>query len=782
MNVIRIFIPFLFTASSLVAQRYTVSGYVVDKKTGETLIGVNIIVRGEYRGAATDGNGYFRITGFSSGRYVLVVSHIGYGEKEVGVTIREESIVLDDIPLEPEVVELEGIVVKGQRSEIGDIDVESSHREMAPRAIHKIPTASQDVFKALQYLPGVEGIDPFSPLYAVRGGEPGENLILLDGVTIYNPYHCVTSTSLFNLYAIKNVEMLVGGFGAEYGGRNSSVLYITTREGNNQELHGEIEATTSHTKMVLDFPVGKNATMMVSGRIYYNLWSRFLFYSPSYLYDMNVSFNWKLNSKNRLSLRYFFSRDFMDISMARFMSYFANTFDLDVLEDYDVVYKNRWNNTAATAILKTIVSPKIYLKTQISGSFFSSSNLSMLDFEYFDEDENTNYKLFYRTDIRNKIRDLSGEFILSAKWNSANTIALGGEFSHYFFSNDIRINDFSEGKTTRKPWLIAGFLEDKLTLGSLSFRIGMRLSKFRFAKRWYHEMRLNGVYRLPFDVKFRAAWGQYHQYIISINSQEYEISQLLDYYYPLKGREPSTSTHTVFGLEKSITENSQLSIDVYHKDISRVYTFDYNISELEAYRFSDKLEAGWGKSYGVELLWKGTWKRLSGWLSYGLSRATRSYAHIMDGKTFLFDYDRMHSFKAMINHQIHPALSYSGTLRIMSGVPKTLETSVKSYFYYDPATNEHSSFPTYVANRKNNARLPLYIRLDVGLKKRIRKGFGAELAEFLGAKESYLNVSFGNLLFLYRNVMLYLPVGEEKLYGFGSNYIPEFSVGYTIKF
>ena len=774
---------FLSTTNLFSAQKYAISGYVVDKETGETIIGVNIIVQGQNRGAATDLNGYFRIPGLIPRKYILNVSHIAYEKSLVQVIIQNKGIVLDDIQLQPKAVEVEEIVVTGKKSEVADVEIEPGHHEITPKAIRSIPATRADVFRAIKYLPGIEGVDPISPLYSVRGGDPGENLILLDGVTIYNPYHFVTSSGLFNLYAIKNVEMLVGGFGAEYGGRNSSVLYITTREGNDKNLHGEIEPTITQTRAVFDFPVAKNATMMISGRAYYDLIPQFLFYSLGHFYDMNVSFNWKMNRQNRLSLRYFFSRDYMNYDATSYLKYFSSTFDTDVFDDYNFGIRNKWNNQAATAILKTVVSPQIYLKTQISGSFFSSNNYFLMDYEYYDEKDNETTKLYYSTDIQNKIRDLSAKSILSVKLSSANTFTAGGEFSQYYFSNDILLNRLSEGKTIREPRLLAGFAEDKLHLSALTFRAGMRFSKFSFMNKWYREPRLNAVLELPQNLKLKAAWGQFYQYIISINSQDYELSQFLEYYYPLKLSKPSSSTHYILGLERPLTGNTQFSVDFYYKDISRTYTFDYNISQFEAYRFSDKLKAGSGKSYGLELVWKGTWKRLSGWISYGLSKSSRNYPHLMNGKTYLFDYDRTHSFKAMINHQIHPALSYSATLRIMSGVPKTIETSTKSYFYYEPLSGEYASYPTYVTKNKNNARLPLFIRLDIGLKKRIRKGFGAELAEFLGAKQSYINVTFGNLLFLvHRNVWFYIPLGEKKLYGLGTNYLPMFSTGYTIKF
>ncbi|MCK5074948.1 MAG: TonB-dependent receptor, partial [Calditrichia bacterium] len=386
------------------------------------------------------------------------------------------------------------------------------------------------------------------------------------------------------------------------------------------------------------------------------------------------------------------------------------------------------------------------------------------------------------TKLENKIEDLNFKTALNYKFNSANTFKIGAEYNHYYFNNNIQINYLNQQTSSRKPDLKAAFIEDKITMGRLLLRPGVRFSQYSLSDDWYYEPRVNGVLYLPGDYKVKAAYGKYYQYIISINSQEYELSQFLDNYYPIKNKKPSASTHYIFGVEKLLSNNSQLSLDLYYKDLTRIYTFDSHLSTIEAAQFPDKLRQGNGKSYGMEILWKGNYNKFSGWVSYGLSKSTRSYSHIMNGKEFYFDYDRTHSFKAVVNHQIRSGLSYSGTVQIMSGVPKTLERSIKSYYYFDPATNDMATQPVYVADSKNNARMPFIINLDLGLKKRIRKGFAAELADFLGAKESYLNVSLSNLSFLRRNVWIYLPMEEKKYYGFGMNWLPSIGVGYTIKF
>jgi len=358
----------------------------------------------------------------------------------------------------------------------------------------------------------------------------------------------------------------------------------------------------------------------------------------------------------------------------------------------------------------------------------------------------------------------------------------GVEWKKYRFENDMLINRYSEGEVVRKPGLLSGFVENKLKLGLLSIRPGLRISRFYPQTDPKTEVRLNGAYFLSEKIKLKAAWGQYLQPVISLNTQEYELSQYLDNYYPLMHEEPGRSIHTILGLEWQPKQNLLCTIDFYYKDITRTYTYDYNVNQMEAARLTDKIRAGKGKAYGLEILVKGSLGKTSGWVSYGYSKSTRCFPHIMGGKSYLFDYNRPHTFKAVFNYQVHPALEYSGALRVLSGVPKTLESGLTYYNYYSPFTNETSIYPLPITPEKNNIRMPFILHLDLSLKKKIRKGFGAYLATYLGAENAYLNVTFGNLLFfLHRNVWFYIN-REGTLYGVGSNYFPEFNIGYSVQF
>jgi len=763
------------------AARFHLSGIVTDRSTGETLIGVNVLIRGTSRGTATDGNGYFVLTGLEPGDYILEFSHIAYEEKLCAVRLKHQSQVLTDIALQPKVIDMQDVSIVAEKSELADLDLETGHRAISSEAIRRIPAGYNDVFRAIKHLPGIESIDPISPLYVVRGSDTGENLILLDGVPIYNPFHFVSSSGLFNVYALKNVELMVGGFGAEYGGRNGSVLYVTSREGNNQKLHGEIAPSTTYTNGVVDFPVGKSMTMMVSGRWYCNLFTYFLFNAPSYFYDINSTLTWKLSDRHRLILRYFHSFDDLDFQSDTYFNYLRNTFDTDLFDNYELAMKTRWRNQAVSGQLKSILRSNVYWQTLFYHSQFSADNRSLLDFEYLSDDD-IQHKLFMETVILAKIRDMGIHSKLDIRLGKWSQFKIGGEWNRYAFRNDIRLNGYSEGELTRHPALMVGYCENRMNFGRFSLRPGVRFSRMDSHGKWRPEYRLNAAFYLTDRFKLKAAWGKYLQYIVSINTQEYEMSQYLDTYFPLGNREPSASRQAIFGFEMDMSGSIRLSLDLYHKDLYRTYAYDYNASQLKSPSFLEKLRPGRGEAYGFELLIRGSSGKTSGWVSYGWSHSTRTYAHIMHGKSHVFDYNRPHTLKAVVNHQMHPALEFSGSLSILSGLPKTGEISYATYYYHDPVTDALSMWPQVVTPVKNNIRMPFVLHLDLGIKKRLRKGFGADLARYLGADKAYLNFSVRNLLFaVHRNVWFYVH-DDDTLYGVGSNYFPEVSAGYSIQF
>ncbi|MBN1950864.1 MAG: TonB-dependent receptor [Bacteroidales bacterium] len=770
-------------------QRYTVSGYVVDDQTRETLIGATIYHPESGRGTVTDSYGYFRFSGLSPGNHTLILSYMGYDQDSLMVKLVDKSLVISEVYLRQSfhsVDEVSIIAVRPDRA--ADRQVETSMLELSPKTIQSIPTAGKDVFSAIKFLPGIERTEPFSPLYSVRGGDPGENAVMLDGVMIYNPYHSSINSGIFNTQTIKNVDLLTGGFGAEYGGRNSSVMYITTKDGNSTEMHGEVEPSTFHSKVFLEFPAGKNASAIVAGRYYYDIFSEFIYQSQSYFYDFNLSYTARLSNKHRLSLKYFQSRDRNNIDFSSFYQVFGNTFGIDLYDDFNFRFEDRWKNLAGTIIHKWAMTPRIYMRTQLYYSAHQSENASGVNFQFDFADEATdtlNFNWNTNSIFTNRISDLCAKSFLNILLFRNNNLRIGGELNAYHFQNTAAINDFDQGSLENNSMLYTLFMEDKLELGPLIIRPGVRFTRYN-GKDIHYEPRVNAVLNFPHGYSLKLAWGEYYQYVISMNTNEVEMNQAVDYYFPLTTYEPSKSVHYIAGIEKAIGSHSLLSLNAYYKNIERVYTFDINQTANEVLMLSDKLQQGSGDAYGGEIMYRGRIRNWSGWMSYGLAWANRQYP--MTGmQKYPYDYNRRHTFKLVGNYTISESLEYNTSFLFMSGTYRSIEQILQNYYYYNPDAEELSFFPIWIPEGKNTAKMPPVMNLDMSIRKKLRQGFGKQIADKFHADESYLTVTIRNLLFFRRNVDYYYPISgiprwEGKYLPVGTNLFPSIGFSYTIKF
>ncbi len=789
LNTVLLVLLYISTTSAF-AQHYAVSGYVTDADTRETLIGATIYEMEGKRGVVTDLNGFFQLAGLTSGQHRLEISYLGYELVEVEIQIENKSLLLPEIKLKAAILKVDEVTIfAAQPDAAADREVETSHIELTSKSIQSIPTAGNDVFSAIKYLPGIDRTEPFSPLFTVRGSDPGENAVMLDGVMIYNPYHSSITSGIFNTQTIKSVDLLAGGFGAEYGGRNSSVMYINTKDGNSSGIHGEIEPSTFHSKAFVEFPVGKKGSGMVAGRYYYDIFSEFIMQNSSYFYDLNLSYTLRLNPRNRLTFKYFYSHDKSGMNFNTFYKYFGNTFDFDIYDDFQLQLQNKWSNQAATVIHKWVMSPRVFLRTQVYYSAHNSDNYSSTDFKFDVTGENIDtirFNLQTSSGFTNHISDVSAKTALTIKLLRNNTFRFGAEFNRFDFQNTAEINAIDQGELLRSPFQISAFIEDKIIAGPFIFRPGVRVTQYD-EKSWFYEPRANLAVRLPANIKLKFAWGIYYQHVISMNTNEVEMNQSVDYYFPLTNYNPSKSVHYIGGIEARLNPKSILSLDVYYKDIASVYTFDINQTDSEVLTLSDKLMQGSGEAYGAELMLRGGIKNLSGWASYGLSWATRTYPYINEGMKYSYDYNRRHTFKLVANYAITRSLEYNVSFVYLSGTHRSIEQIRQDYYYYDPQKEELSFFPIWISGAKNQAKMPALINLDMSIRKRLRAGFGSQIAEVFNATESYLTITIRNLTFFRRNIEYYFPIAgvdrwEGKYFPFGTNYFPSVGFSYTIKF
>ena len=243
------------------AQTGTVRGFVYEKESGEPVIFTNVYFLKTSIGAATDVNGFFTITKIPPGDYTLMVTYLGFDTLVIPMTIRPSDMITRKFYLSASSVNLNEISVSATRQE-KKTETQTSIIKITPREIQQIPTigGQPDLAQYLQILPGVIFTgDQGGQLY-IRGGPPIQNKVILDGMTIYNPFHSIGLFSVFDVDILKNVEVYTGGFNAEYGGRISSVMDVTTRDGNKKRFSGKLDASTFGAKILLEGPIVKQKT------------------------------------------------------------------------------------------------------------------------------------------------------------------------------------------------------------------------------------------------------------------------------------------------------------------------------------------------------------------------------------------------------------------------------------------------------------------------------------------------------------------------------------------
>ena len=327
---------FLLFFSMISAQSTRINGFISDAETGEVLMGANVFLLETGQGMATDRNGYYVLDGINSGDYTFIVSYLGYEEYRENFSFGEADIINRNINLSPIILESEEVVVEGERIK-RKVNIQPGKVNLSPRQIKGFPAlAEPDIFRAIQALPGVLTSSEFSTGLIIRGGNTDQNLILLDGITVYNPSHLGGVFSNFIVDAVKDAELIKGGYNAEYGGRLSAVLNVTSREGNRKKFDGSANVSLLSAQTTLEGPFYKGAWLLAGRRTYIdktlelandlNLTDAKV---PYYFYDIQGHIFSDLSNTDRLSLSFYGGLDDFNFDDLGFRANWGNqTFSL----------------------------------------------------------------------------------------------------------------------------------------------------------------------------------------------------------------------------------------------------------------------------------------------------------------------------------------------------------------------------------------------------------------------------------------------------------------------
>lgn len=736
----------LLLSANLLAQKGTVRGFIYNDKTGEAEIGATVFLKGTTMGAATDINGFYSITKIPAGSYTLMVTSMGFDSVEVKLSVKDNQIISKNLNIKEASKMMKTFIVSAEKQE-ARTQVKMSVTKVTPKEIKSIPAigGDPDLAQYLQVLPGVTFTgDQGGQLY-IRGGSPVQNKVLLDGMVVYNPFHSIGLFSVFDTDIMRSADVYTGGFNAEYGGRISSIMDITYRDGDKKRMRGKISASTFSSKLMLEGPIKK--AKEGGGSITYVLSGKHSYLEQSS--EMYKSYFQGLSSENArgvdtLGLPYGFTDIYGKISFnggnGNKVSLFGFNFRDNV--NYSDISNLKWNSSGGGVNFVLIPSTS---KTLIEG-VVALSNYSIELNEADGEPRSSSINGF------NAGMDFT-------TFSGDNQFKYGFEIlgfnTNYQFVNTVGTIVKQEENTTE----LSGFMMYRINAGKMVIEPSVRAQYYASLPNFSIEPRLGFKYNITNKFRTKIAAGMYSQNLISANSDR-DIVNL--FYGFLSGpdnlqdefteQDGSTRTinhklqkanHYIVGFEYDLSRSLSLNIEGYYKDFkqltntNRNQIFDENsdaaVNEPDIYKKEFIIETG--DAYGVDVVLKYSSTRINVWTVYSLGKVTR-----WDGiQEYAPVFDRRHNVNLMVAYTFGKDLNWEFNTRwnLASGFPFTQTQGF--YEGYDGTGNYTSANGTLNLEfaELNKGRLPYYHRLDINLKRKFVLGKNSILEANVGATNAY---------------------------------------------
>ena len=684
MNRMRLYISLLFAFIQLNAQSGIISGFISDSSSAEALIGANVILQETGQGMATDVNGYYIIQDIRPGDYVLMVSYVGFKLKKEKLKISDGQSIKLDISLSEDVVELTQIEVTAEQIQRKS-NIQPSKINLSPRMMKAAPAlAEPDLFRTIHALPGVLTTSEFSTGLVIRGGNTDQNLILLDGVTVYNPSHLGGIFSNFIVDGVKEAELIKGAYNAEYGGRLSAVLNIISREGNQKKFEGKANLSLLSAQATIEGPFYKGAWVFSGRRTYFDkIFQNVPTIPPYYFYDIQSHIYTDLTSKDRLSLSFYNGVDDL----------LFDTFGLT----------GRWGNRTVSAQYRRVFSEKLI------GNFLYANSLFFTEFGLGGSNGLVS---------DNQIDDATIAANFSWFKSSESTLKFGAQIKNLGFLYTNSFNDSLQFEINTKPKEFANYMKLKYSASKrLILEPGLRINLYNvYSDSIFPDLRFGMKYLLNDNRYLNFSVGNYHQFIATF--QDDYNPNILDQWIAVDNSvSPAKSSQIVLGYEEYIKDLYKIQVEGYYKDIKNLFTFeDTRATTDEAISdsvLSDIVTPSDGYAYGLELFAQKMSGRLSGWLAYTFSVSRKSMNSIFyeEEEEYYNSWDRTHSFSALGNYIFNNKWDMNWKLSLQSG---QAYTPIIGYYNQILPEGPDEVYRT-IPGTRNSARYSPYSRLDLGI-------------------------------------------------------------------
>ena len=720
------------------AQRRTISGYVMDASSKETLIGATVVDRNSGKGCATNSYGFYTLT-LNQGQVDLQVSYVGYTQQNQSIDLKENLNL--NFALETNTT-LDEVVVEGTRAIVSARSPQMSVVELPVQQIKSIPTlfGETDVLKAIQLLPGVQNGSEGSAGMYVRGGGPDENLLLLDGVPVYNVNHMLGFFSVFNPDALKNVTLYKGSFPAHFGGRLSSVVDIRMKEGDMQHYHGNASIGLISSKLNVEGPIVKDKlSFNLSYRRTYGdllikpgIWIASL-RDPDikkmsigyYFYDFNAKLNWKISDKDRLYLSFYTGDDAIYFGVKN-KDYFSD--DYEYISRVNMNWK--WGNKVASLRWNHVMSQQLFMDASVNYTQYRHNLGVNLTEETIYVPTNESEKEVFDMAYKSGINDLTAKVDFDYTPLPNHEIRFGGSYTYHMFRPEVQSMKMEEGQVSIDTVMgspnvyaheTALYAEDNMTFGDI-FRLnaGVHYSTFTVEGKTYHSVqpRLSTSIMLASNLSLKAGYAYMTQYVHLLSNSS--LSLPTDLWVPVTAKIVPMNAHQwSVGAFYEIPRLFDISLEGYYKTMDNLLEYKDGASFFgSSERWDEKVCMGKGWAYGVEFLVQRSFGKTTGWVGYTWAHSKRLFDRegqmINNGKVFPAKYDRRHDISITVQHKFNEKFDLSGTWVFSSGNCGTLGTQL-----YDGllTTNMWNDFPTVTsiqALERNNFRMGNYHRLDLG--------------------------------------------------------------------
>lgn len=689
----------------------TLSGYIEDKNSGERLISADVYVPGTNYGTSSNTFGFYSLSIPEFTDSLLVVSRL-IGYKPQIQIIRHTSNSTRNIQLEVEQELLDEITIVAEEANISATKM--SNVKLNATDIKDMPAfiGEVDVLKAVQFLAGVQSASEGNVNYIVRGGNPDQNLILLDGVPVYNVSHLFGFFSVFNIDAIKHVELTKGGFPAHFGGRLSSVLEVHMKEGDMKEFHGSGGIGLIATKLALEGPIIKDkVSFMFSGRrtysdlIYRPILNNQGFDAGYYFADFNAKVNWKISEKDRIYLSFYNGLD----------KAFNNESGQSIFD-----FELKWGNYTSALRWNHLFSKKLFGNLTAT---FSRYNFQIGSFSQYDT-VSTSINYFSRITDHGLRYDL--DYLVSSK----HKIKTGINFTHHNFKpgaltlslKATKISDVDSLLNLAEPTIANDFslyFEDTWTVNpKLKVNTGLHYAAYFVNNSFYNSIqpRLSGRYLMLPNFALKASYSYMEQYIHLLTNSS--IGLPTDLWVSSTDNIGAQSSHQIaLGSTWMFTENKwELTSELFYKKLDGLIEYKPITSYAPASNWEDQvLSGGKGFAKGWELFLRYNSTKTSAWIAYTLSKSERQFDELNNGKLFPFKYDRRHDLKIVLNHNFTKKFSLGLTWVFNNGINATIPIS--SYI-------DVNGQRTVKYSDRNAYQYPNYHRLDLGFNWKKKTSWG----------------------------------------------------------